>query len=148
VKEEEEPDEKMEQKEREKEEKIKSGEKIEEEKEESNYICFFHFFIVNFSLDSLQPNKFTTFTSFDPEKDYWYPIYKEIQLSNTLENLYYSFGRFYFRYRPDIFDDRIRFLLNNSSLSRPIILLLPEMNESFLTEKELNQHNYFKSFIN
>jgi hypothetical protein len=67
---EEELDKKMEQKEKEIEEKIKNGEKIKEEKEEPNYICFFSFFIINFYLDSLQPNKFTAFTSFDPEKDY------------------------------------------------------------------------------
>jgi hypothetical protein len=68
----------MDRKEREKEEKIKNGEKIEEEKEEPNYICFFFNFCIKFFLDSLQPNKFTAFTSFDPEKDYWYPIYKQI----------------------------------------------------------------------
>jgi hypothetical protein len=43
VKEEEELDKKMEQKEKEKEEKIKNGEKIEEEKEKPNYICFLIF---------------------------------------------------------------------------------------------------------
>jgi hypothetical protein len=53
---------------------------------------------------------------------------------------------FYFRYKPDIFDDRLRFLLNYSILTRKAILQLPEMNESFLTEKEVNQHNYYKSF--
>jgi hypothetical protein len=149
VKEEEELDKKMEQKEKEIEEKIENGEKIEEEKEEPNYICFFlHFFIIKFSIDSLQPNKVTAFTSFDTEKDYWYPICKEIQMGKTLENLYYSFGRIYFRYRPDIFDDRIRFLLNNFRLTRPSILLLPGLNEPFLTEKEVNQHNYYKSFLN
>jgi hypothetical protein len=69
VKEEEELDKKMEQKE--KEEKMKNGENIEEEQEEHNCICFFlTFYIKNFFLDSLQPNKFTAFTSFDPEKDY------------------------------------------------------------------------------
>jgi hypothetical protein len=70
VKGKEELDEKMEQKERDIEEKIKKGEKIEEEQEEPNYIFFFNFFIVNIFLDSFQPNIFTAFTSFDPEKDY------------------------------------------------------------------------------
>jgi hypothetical protein len=96
----------------------------------------------------LQPNKFTAFTSFNPKKEYWFPHYKQIQLGKTLEDIYSNFGRFYFRYRKDIFDDRIRFLLNNSCLSREAILLLPEMNKPFLTEKEVNQHNYYKSFNN
>jgi hypothetical protein len=61
------------------------------------------------------------FTSFDPEKNYWYPIYKQIQLGKTLEDLYYNLGRFYFRYRNDIIDDRIRFLLNKSNLTRQVI---------------------------
>jgi hypothetical protein len=28
----------------------------------------------------LQPNKFTAFTSFDPEKGFWIPIFKQMQL--------------------------------------------------------------------
>jgi hypothetical protein len=58
----------MKQKEREKEEKIKNGEKIEQKQEEFNTVFFF-IFVLNFFLDSLEPNKFTAFTSFDPEKD-------------------------------------------------------------------------------
>jgi hypothetical protein len=96
----------------------------------------------------LEPNKFTAFTSFNPEKDYWFPVYKQIQLDKTLEDIYYNFGRFYFRYRPDVFDGRIIFLLNNFSLTKQAILQLPEMNEFFLTEKEVNQHSYYKSFYN
>jgi hypothetical protein len=96
----------------------------------------------------LGPNKFIGFTSFDPENDYLFPVYKQTQLRKTLEYIYYNFERFYFRYIPDIFDNRIRFLLNNSSLTRQAILQLPEMNEHFLTEKEVNQYNYNKYFNN
>jgi hypothetical protein len=78
------------------------------------------------------------FTSFDSEKDYWFQICKQIQLGKTLEDIYYNFGRFYFRYRNDIFDDRIIFLLNNSSLTGQEMLQLSEMNDPFLTEKEVN----------
>jgi hypothetical protein len=125
-------------------------EKKLKKKKKSLIIFVFSSFFYNkkFSIDSLQPNKFTAFTSFDIEKDYWYSIYKQVQLCKTLEDLYCNFGRFYLRYKNDIFDDRIRFLLNNFRLTRPSILLLPEMNEPFLTEKEVNQHNYYKSFLN
>jgi hypothetical protein len=105
-------------------------------RKKSLIIFVFLTFYNKFFLDSFKPNKFTAFTSFYPEKDYWYLIYKEFQLENTLEDLYYNFGRFYLRCGKDIFDGRIRFILNNSSLSKPRILLLPEMNESFLTQKE------------
>jgi hypothetical protein len=54
-------------------------------------------------LASLQPNKFTAFFSFEPEKYYWFPVYKQIQLGETLEDIYYNFGRFYFRCRTNVF---------------------------------------------
>jgi hypothetical protein len=41
--------------------------KIEEDQEEFNFIGFFY---IKIFLNSLQPNNFTAFTSFDPEKDY------------------------------------------------------------------------------
>jgi hypothetical protein len=89
-------------KEREKEEKIKNGEKIEEYQKELNSICFFY---IKFFLDSLLPNTLTAFTTFNPEKYYLFPVYKQIQLSKILKNIYFNFGMFYFRYRPDIFDE-------------------------------------------
>jgi hypothetical protein len=43
--------------------------KLKKKKKSLITFIFSSFFIVNFSLYSLQPNKFTAFTSFDPEKD-------------------------------------------------------------------------------
>jgi hypothetical protein len=54
-----------------------------------------------------------------------------------LKNIYFNFGMFYFRYRPDIFDEWIRFLLNNSSLTWRAILQLVEMMSVFLLRKKL-----------
>jgi hypothetical protein len=43
--------------------------KLKKKKKSQIIFVFILFFSVNFSLDSLQPNKFTVFTSFHPEKD-------------------------------------------------------------------------------